>query len=206
MWANSSHIYRKNAQIVEMTGMPIEPPGSALTAGALSTTRYKASSGFNGLLHTLSTTEVGSPSKVPMLWPVQGAINHDGLAYSAPYLDCPNTNLGCRFNPSGTAQGGVAANGFYAYLPWYTAFGGDYTYWMYGKSVPITYTDTSAKVIQMFHQGAFVSSLNIWNEPYSMHNGQGIEWQYYGCSSNTAAPHAYYPCYFRPDRDVFGQG
>jgi prepilin-type N-terminal cleavage/methylation domain-containing protein len=203
MWANSTHPYRKNAGILEQTGMRLEAAGSALTSGALLQQRDRASGGMNGLLHTMSTTEVGSPSKVPMVWPTQGAVNHVGLAYSAPYLFCDNTAVPCRFNPGGPSQAG-GASGWQAFLPWYTAFGGDYTYWMYGKAIVLTNTDTSARAIQVFHGPAFVFTQAYWTEPYTMHDGTGIEWGQTGCTL-TATPY-YYPCFFRPDRDAFGQG
>lgn len=185
-----------------MTGQQVEAPGTALTSGALSTTRYKSSFALNGLLHTLSTTEVGAVSKVPMLWSPHGGVVHDGMAYAAPYMNCPNTSLPCRFNAGGSPQGGTAS-GFQANNPWYTAFGGDYTFYVFAKSHPIVYVDTSAKAIKV-GSPPLVYTQNYWTDPFQMYNAQGLEWGYYGCALTGLT--AYYPCFFRPDRDVFGQG
>jgi prepilin-type N-terminal cleavage/methylation domain-containing protein len=204
-WANSTAPYRKNNQILEMTGKTMEPAPGTLTSGALLPQRDKTSYGMNGLLHTLSTTEVGSPSKVTLLWPVHGSINHEGMNYSAPYLECPNTNAACRFNAGGSPNG-QAGSGWGAMLPWYTRFGGDYTYWAYMKAIPLVYTDTSARTLKVgVGSTAFQWTQAIWTEPFQMWNAQGIEWGYYGCAMSSATIW-YYPCFFRPDRDAFGQG
>jgi len=202
-WANSTEPYRKNANILEMTGMKIEAAPTSLTSGALLTSHYRSSYGLNGLLHTLSTTEVGSPSKVPMLWPVHGAVIHDGMNYAAPYLICPDTNSGCRFN-SGGSPNGQTGSGWGAQLPWYTNFGGDYTYWAFSKAIPIVNTDTSAKSRKVGGP-PFQWTQSLWTEPFQMWDPEGIEWGYYGCAASSTTIW-YYPCYFRPDRDAFGQG
>ena len=201
-WANSTQAYRKNSQILEMTGMKDELAPASMTTGALLTQRDKTSYGMNGLLHTLSTTEVGSPSKVTLLWPVHGAVNHVGLNYAAPYLLCPNTNAGCRFNAGGSPNG-QTGSGWGAELPWYTNVGGDFTYWAYAKAIPLVFTDTSARTRKVGGP-AFVWTQSIWTEPFQMWNGEGIEWGYYGCTASGVV--WYYPCFFRPDRDAFGQG
>lgn len=201
-WANSTHMYRKNANILEMTGQRIEAPGTALTSGALSTTRYRSSYALNGLLHTLSTTEVGAVSKVPLLWSPHGGVVHEGMAYAAPYLVCPDTTKGCRFNAGAGPQGQTGAV-WGAELPWYTAFGGDFSFYVFQKTHPIVFTDTSAKAVKV-GSPAFVMTNDLWTQPFQMYDGGGLEWSYWGCAM--AAGQAYYPCYFRPDRDAFGQG
>ncbi|RYG37743.1 prepilin-type N-terminal cleavage/methylation domain-containing protein [bacterium] len=56
---------------------------------------------FNGLLSSLSTTAVTSPSSTPTWWSGFGKTNRAGDSYSHPFLICPDGNQGCVFSGGG---------------------------------------------------------------------------------------------------------
>jgi prepilin-type N-terminal cleavage/methylation domain-containing protein len=202
-WSNSTNPYRKNWPILEMTGMTIEPVPSFTTPRPGGLPRARSSYGMNGLLHCLSTTVVGAPSTVTMLWSPHGAVIHDGINYSSPYLNCGGNAAPCRWNPNSGPQG--QTSGFQAFPMWYTDRGGDFTYWAYAKSTPYVHVDTSAKVRPIARSAPQVMNNNPFGDPFAMYDRQGIEWSMYGCYAPGTSSGVIYPCFFRPDRDQYGQ-
>jgi len=204
MWANSCQPYMKNYQLLEM-------PGKALyettLVGPAGVTKNRASFAMNGLLNNMSTTEIGAPSTVVMLWEAQGATVVNGWATSEPHLQCPNPNAACRFNGGGDPNGN-APGAWGAYHSWYvnSNFSGDFTYWAYTKGAPEVRTDTSAKVRKVATGGAFVMYNNYFTDYFNMYDGGGIEYAYWGCYPPGQNGGTIYPCFFRPDRDQYTGG
>jgi len=203
-WANSTEPYRKNYAILEMSGSPLTAAPTTLSSGAPNPgARARASWTMNGLLNNLSTTEIGAQSTTTLLWPGHGNANFDGMAYTNPALLCTNTAVPCRFNATGSANGG-AASGWQGNQLWYAwDFNQDYTFWVYGKSIPMVMTDSSAKVRQVGSPPLQWNN-NFFGDPWQMYNAQGIEWGYYGCYAPGTSSGPIYPCFFRPDRDGYG--
>jgi prepilin-type N-terminal cleavage/methylation domain-containing protein len=205
-WSNSTNAYRKNWGITTMTGMTVEPRFSWVSTRAGGPNREQTSYGMNGLLHCLSTTAIGAPSTVTMLWSPHGAVIHDGVNYSSPYLNCGNSSPSappCRWNPSSGPQG--QTSGLQGFMMWYTDNGGDYSYWAYAKSTPYVMSDTSAKVKPIARGASMVPNNNPFGDPFATYDAQGIEWSYYICTAPGTSTGVQYPCFFRPDRDQYGQ-
>lgn len=200
-WINSTTSYRKNLQIVEAPGMPDEARPSFLTAG---TTMAPAKSNFamNGLLHTYSQTAIGNVSSTPLLTPGHGKANSVGMGYSQPYLNCFDPNLQCMFQttlgPQGTAGSGSSAS-------WYTDAGGDFSFYMYSKGIPVVRADTSAKLYKVGSQSQTIANNNPWYDPWATYTSTGIEWSYYNCYAPGTTSGTTYHCFYRPDRDLYGQ-
>lgn len=204
-WANSTELYRKNYGILEMAGSSVIPAPTAMSSGAPTPgAKARASWTMNGLLHTMSNTAISAQSTTTLLWPGHGNANFDGMAYTNPALACPNTAAPCRFNPTGSANGAASVGweGNQLWYAWDTSQ--DYTFWVYGKSIPMVRTDTSAKVVQV-GSAPLQWNNNFFGDPWQMYNAQGIEWGYYGCYAPGTTSGAIYPCFFRPDRDGYGQ-
>jgi prepilin-type N-terminal cleavage/methylation domain-containing protein len=202
-WANSTEPYRKNPQITEFAGVPRENKPSFTTQRVGGPLPNDITMSMNGLLHTFSMTAIGAPSTVPLLWPGHGKAKHQGVAYSTPYLNCGSTTTGCLFNSGAGPQG--ATSGWGANLSWYTDDGGDFSYWIYSKGYPIARTDTSTKHIRVGSPSQSTANNNPFGDPFATYDNQGIEWSYYGCYSPGTSSGILYPCFFRPDRDGYGQ-
>jgi len=201
-WANSTNPYRKNWGILEETGMQLEPKPYWVTLNPTGPARQKASWAMNGLLHCLNGSVVGAPSTVTMFWPGQGAVIHDGVAYSTPYLDCYQSAPVCRWSATTGPQGQTSGLG--AGMMWYTDPGGDFTYWAYGKTIPFVNVDTSAKV-RPVGSAPMQYNNNPFGDPFAMYDAQGIEWAFYFCYAPGTSSGIAYPCFFRPDRDQYGK-
>lgn len=202
-WANSTHPYRKNAQILEAAGAPVSSQSNA-TQRAGAPGPYRASLGMNGLLSTYSLTAVGDVSQTVMLWPVHGNTNITGVAYTNPYLACSTVSNpgGCRFNPTG-APSGAAGSGLFSGSKWYSDSGGDWSYYIYSKGYPVARTDTSTRHIRVGSPSISVGNNNPFGDPYATYDAQGIEWSFYPCFAPGTTTGAQYWCYFRPDRDQY---
>lgn len=199
-WANSTNTYRKNLQLTEFGGAPKE--ANTLTPRAGGPKPGVASMAMNGLLHTYSNTAIGDISQVPLLWPAHGNANHDGIAYSSPYLLCSNTNNAtCQFNPGLGPQG--QTTGLMSGAMWYTDEGGDFSYWIYGKGYPIARADSSVKHIKVQSPSQAVGNNNPFGDPFATYDAKGIEWSFYPCYAPGTTTGVQYWCYFRPDRDQY---
>lgn len=204
-WANATHPYRKNYGILEQPGSPkIAAPAALVTGAPNPNARTQAAWTMNGLLNNLSTTEIGNASQVTLLWPGHGLSNFDGVAYTNPALQCTNTAAPCRFNASGSSNGG-AATGWQGWQLWYAwDFSQDYTFWVYGKGIPMVATDSSTKMRRV-GSPPLQWNYNYFGDPWQMYNAQGIEWGYFGCYAPGTTSGPIYPCFFRPDRDGYVQ-
>lgn len=202
-WANSTHVYRKNYGILEQTSSPIEPRPTFAVPLAGAPKSEKTSWGMNGLLHCLNMSQIGAPSTVTLLWPSHGNTIHDGIAYGSPYLWCPSSTVSCRWNPSAGPQG--QTTGLMAGLMWYTDRGGDFSYWVFAKGIPFVNTDTSVKMRKVGSPSQSVGNNNPFGDPFATYDAQGIEWSFYPCFAPGATTGVQYPCFFRPDRDQYGQ-
>lgn len=203
-WANSTEPYRKNADITQFAGVPTEARASFTTQRSGGPLPNRITMGMNGLLHTYSNTAIGAPSTVPLLWPAHGKAMHTGIAYSAPYLACFSSTLPCQFNAGALPQGGTST-AWGTYNMWYTDPGGDFSYYIYGKGYPIVRADTSAKTIRVGSPSQSVANNNPFGDPFATYDAQGIEWSAYGCYAPGTSSGPIYACFFRPDRDGYGQ-
>lgn len=204
-WSNSTEPYRKNPQITEYAGMPQQGIMGITTQRVGGPKPNFPTMGMNGLLHTLSTTAVGNQSTVPMMWTIHGKMKSYGVAYSSPYLWCPtSTNPQCVFNPTQGPQG--QTTGLMSGAIWYTDGNfGDYSYWVYGKGHPITRCDSSTKMIRVGSPSQSVGNNNPFGDPFATYDSVGIEWSFYPCYAPGTTTGVSYWCYFRPDRDGYGQ-
>ena len=204
LWANSTEPYRKNPQITEFAGTPDEPRASFTTQRANAPGPNDITMGMNGLLHTFPTTSVSAQSTTPLLWPVHGSAQHEGIAYSSPYLACFNSNnSSCMFNPNAGPQG--QTSGLMSGALWYTDRGGDFSYWIYGKGYPIVRTDTSVRVLNnLGSPSQSVGNNNPFGDPFATYDSTGIEWSFYPCYAPGQTTGVRYWCFFRPDRDEYG--
>lgn len=95
-WGNSVYPYVKNTGIYQVNGLR-----DAVAAGDTYKNKdAKVNLTMNGLLHTLSSSAVNSPSIVPMLWPGQGDVNVVGRHSANPALNC-GSSFDCQFNSNG---------------------------------------------------------------------------------------------------------
>ncbi len=202
-WSNSTEPYRKSPKITEFAGLPTEAFPSMLTRRAGGPTPNESTMAMNGLLHTYSMTEIGAPSTVPLLWPGHGKARHQGVAYSTPYLGCDDPDRPCRFNPSSGPQG--AASGLAAFPMWYTDAGGDFSYYVYGKGYPIVRCDSSVKNVRVGSPSDVQSNRNPFGDPFATYDSRGIELSMHVCYAPGRSSGVSYPCFFRPDRDGYGQ-
>jgi len=203
-WANTTEPYRKNGGVLEAAGMAVERPPTFATPLAGGPARKRASWAFNGLLHYANGSVIGAPSTVTMFWAGHGAAIHDGVAYSTPYLVCSNQNVACRFNSSTGPQGETTFN-IYGRAMWYTDGGGDFSYWLYAKGSPFVHADTSVKMRRHGSPTISIANNNPFGDPFATYDSVGIEWSYYYCYAPGASSGPAYICFFRPDRDAYGQ-
>ncbi len=184
---NSTQPYRKNFDMLQMTGMPVVD----VYGGGVPYVRTPAPANItmNGLLSTYSTTAVASPSRVPLYWPGSGKQNFTGGTFPSPALFCGNTApnpVACRFNPTGAPQPGSAlpsSNRGDAIANFGRGFN------IYSGGMVYSYTDTSAKFIR--------NSAGFTNNTPGSFNANGTFSAGLRCQSSTAAP--FYLSFFRPD-------
>ncbi|MFQ3668913.1 MAG: hypothetical protein SNJ61_08505 [Fimbriimonadaceae bacterium] len=157
---------------------------------------------MNGRLHTYSISAIGAPGTVALFWPARGKARHPGIAYSSPWLNCPNANLPCQFNPGAGPQG--QTTGLQSGAMWYTDRGDDFSCWIYGKSYPIVRSDTSARSIRVGSPSRTVGNDNPFGDPFATYDSQGIGWSFYPCSAPGTTTGVRYRCSFRPDRPQSG--
>jgi hypothetical protein len=198
-WANALNPYIKNWGIYDNTGFtktvvatdaddhlnsPIQEQSTHVT--------------FNGLLHTLSTSEIVEVSKVPMFWSGLHKGAYQGRALSNPALACTAVAPGgpCRFNPSGPPQAG-ATGGYQWYI------NGTASAYIFAEGGNYSYTDSSAK----FRRAGRRTGEDTTTEPNRDYYGTpwahirtstGQPLTMWGCTAAGAT--ASYSCFFRPDR------
>ncbi|RYF38901.1 MAG: hypothetical protein EOO38_24115 [Cytophagaceae bacterium] len=209
-WINSTQPYRKNYAITTINGAPVFGTVSGNTKAPELT-----SLSMNGLLSTLPSSGVQSPSVVPMIWPGQGRLNLNGRTSTNPMLDCgapsrdpTSLRLGmeCRFNPGGPPNPANTTTSVAAlYRTNYEGIGVP-QYTVHGNGTVIVRTDTSAKFIKIGSGTPTAFNNNPYGDPWAAYTTatSGVPTgNYYGCTTQEGArsvTNPSYPCFFRPDR------
>lgn len=201
-WANAMQPYVKNWGLFDGTQFN-QIRNSADAVDFANPVKAPASTNFtfNGLLHTLSASEMVSPSKVPVFW--QGSFGKSamlGRANSNPALRCdaPAPFADCRFSPSALPQTGSTGNGTNTGYAWFWDASNPKVY-TYGRGMNYSYGDTSAKHRALFSPtGTTASSTNYYGQPFAQINTDETPQSMWGC--RTSATAASYSCFFRPDK------
>jgi prepilin-type N-terminal cleavage/methylation domain-containing protein len=199
-WANALQMYVKNWGIYDDTGFT--KTRNAADATDFATPNRSAASVsliYNGLLHTMSSSEVVNPSIVPLFWNGLGKGAYEGRTMANPQLRCDSTTpeASCRFNAGGVPQAG--ATGGYA---WFWIADPASTY-VFGEGMNFSFTDTSAKFRNVGRRtGADTSgepNRNYYGSPWAHIRDDGRPLSMWGCTSTGSA--VSYSCFFRPDKD-----
>jgi hypothetical protein len=199
MWANATQPYVKNYDLHQLNGQTPAPPTTQTLAAGVPKTASGVS--MNGLLHTLSTTEIESPSIAVMLWPGSGNKSIEQRSWANPALNCATPNLDCRFNPGGAPQStfstSISAYGSVTYR--YTASN---SRWIWSnRSYPFVRTDSSAKFQPAARTIAPAQNQDPYNDPFNQFNPATGGSSFWLCrQSGLTTDSSYYHCYFRPDR------
>ncbi len=197
-WSNSLQPYTKNWSIYDDTQFltflhtadqadfdqsPIRPVNVHLN--------------FNGLLHTLATTEIVHPSRVPVFWESYGKVAAVGRALSNPALRCNGTDwTDCRFDPNNPPQPGATGTPW----GWFWYVGGTSCY-VYRQGMNHSMSDTHAK---------YVPSGPTNPAPLPLNDGDRYNILFARINANTSPQSMWtcvlpgttmtYSCYFRPDK------
>jgi prepilin-type N-terminal cleavage/methylation domain-containing protein len=139
---NSTEPYRKNRQIVELSGFgsfnAFQP--NWYTAGNRAA---KTGLTYNGLLHTYPQSGVQSPSNLPLFTQLGGNLNANGADTGPiPVIGCDNPNMPCIYQPANPTTGACSTNpnGRWTYYFYPNA-----SHWLFGRHQTWVFTDTSAK-------------------------------------------------------------
>ncbi|MFN3728576.1 MAG: prepilin-type N-terminal cleavage/methylation domain-containing protein [Fimbriimonadaceae bacterium] len=202
-WANSTQPYIKSWAIWDDTGFTrVENAADAADFAAPNRQPASVNFTYNGLLHTLSTSEVASPSRLTMFWNGFGKAAYRGRALSNPQIRCNNASaayLPCRFNPTGVPQTG--ADGGYGWF-WATDPASAF---VFGEGMNFAHTDSSAKFRPIGRRtGPDTTSepnRNYYGSPFAHIRNDGRPLTMWGCTISGAT--ASYACFFRPDQDQF---
>lgn len=216
MYHVSMQPYMKNTQIMNSPSQ-----NQATIAGEVFTTGvspWEMGITMNGLLNTYSGTAVSNVSVVPLFWTGAGNTKMMGRSIANPSLNCPGTNVECRFNPAGSPDGTLAA----ANMSLFFGLGnfGGWKIWSFGNTpadggVIFTRVDSSAKYARVGIADGTTGAVNVGadKDPYAQAlvgaAGIGSSFTYYAtndnkCNNLTAANTGSgfrYVCHFRPDRD-----
>ncbi|GMV87773.1 MAG: hypothetical protein AMXMBFR81_07040 [Chthonomonas sp.] len=202
-WANSMQPYMKSWEILDGTGFTKVRSTADAADFAGAARRAPASQHFtyNGLLHTLSTSEVALPSKLVMFWSGNGSAAREGRAISNPNLRCDwaasaTPFQSCRFNPTAPPYSGGSSSGW----AWFWGTGGKA--WVYGNGMNSSRTDTSAKFFRTGPKGVVAPNYitDYYGTPFANIDAQGNPLTMWGCTIANAT--ASYSCFFRPDQDL----
>ncbi|RYG47963.1 prepilin-type N-terminal cleavage/methylation domain-containing protein [bacterium] len=204
-WANSTQPYMKSYGLSELSGKRDVGLAEDEAPGAWTGPRAKIGLVYNGLLHAYNASGVASPSLAILAWAGMGDNNVLGRASANPILLCPTPNTDCRFNASSDAEGGTNESPDQIYGGW----DGNSKAFVYGQTMPVVRTDSSAKSIR----SASAVSANggtlptdesrAFGAPWGAVDATGTPLEYWTCDQNlspleSAAP--YYNCFFRPDK------
>ena len=188
-FANSVDPYRKNYDLLTLTGAPVIRE----TSYSITAAEYTAGAGrlktpgltYNGLLHAYNMTSIEQVSKVPMYWYGVGKQNIEGVAVPMPRLRCSGTGP-CVFNPGGYPQAGLSSGN-----------GDEWNQWsplaVHSGGMVYAHTDTSAKFRRVGVGGG-----NGTTDPFTAYLPNGVPDLAARCAlpGTTAA----YMCFFRPDQ------
>lgn len=198
-WANSTRPYIKNEQMYRHPGGQDQgSPSTTTLVGAPPPTRMGLT--INGLLSSYSTTQVASPSILPMLWLGQGRTNRVGQSLPVPALRCsaPVANGPCVFNPGGYPDSSNGSGNQFA-TAWFIPTGLT-THYAYGEGNVFVRTDSSAKFTRIGRTGGGADGFDPFRDPFAAYDAAGRGLSYTGCRpTGTTAP--FYWCMFRPDRE-----
>ncbi|HRK21242.1 MAG TPA: prepilin-type N-terminal cleavage/methylation domain-containing protein [Fimbriimonadaceae bacterium] len=201
-WANALQPYTKSWALQDSTGFPkfrTTPADDADWANPNKPAQPASNNmTFNGLMHTLSTTEVASPSHAILFWQGYGKSAHDGRAISNPALRCsgPGDATGCRFNPTAFPMAGVTGTTFAS--AWFWPGPAGTSAWCYGRGFNTSRSDTSAK----FQNATASTGYSPTSGPFAAMATNGAPQTMWGCRpAGSAADVPFYGCLFRPDRD-----
>jgi prepilin-type N-terminal cleavage/methylation domain-containing protein len=195
VWANSMQPYMKNYGLLEMSGMTVKGFNETFA-------KTPALMGlvYNGLFHGYNGSGVESPSVAVVFWPGNGNINVRGRSVPNPILNCSAAGP-CRFVAGGHPQGLATSPN--------TVYGGwdlSESYWVYGRQIPISRADSSARSVSPGTTISPNSSNDPWGTPWAGVSASGQAATFWtqcepGNPNPVATPvNARYWCYFRPDR------
>jgi prepilin-type N-terminal cleavage/methylation domain-containing protein len=192
-WANALQPYAKNWDLFDGTGFT-KTRSTADAADFATPSAIRAASvalTYNGLLHTLSSSETLLPSSVPLFWAGTGKGAYEGRAISNPALNCTTVdNPSCRFNPSGGP----------GYAWFWIANGSAF---VFGEGMNNVRTDTSAKFLRSGRRTGEDTTgepnRNYYGSPFAhIQTSSGRPLTMWGCTVTGAT--ASYACFFRPDK------
>jgi prepilin-type N-terminal cleavage/methylation domain-containing protein len=207
-WSNSTQPYAKNWGIHDDTGFNLtkSTADAADFADPLKPAQPASQNlAFNGLLHTLTTSDVNLISSVPMLWGGYGKGAYLGRSIANPTLYCSPQPSGsappneiCRFNPTGRPAPSAPAG-----AAWFWTTGASGFVW--GEGMNFAFCDTSAKfrAIGRVTGGTPPNypeepNRDYYNTPFAHILAGGRPATMWFCTISGAT--ASYPCMFRPDK------
>jgi prepilin-type N-terminal cleavage/methylation domain-containing protein len=188
-WINSTQPYRKNWDMLQMTGMPVNDVYGGSVPWTQPIKPAVVSMTMNGLLSIWNATAVEDVSKTPLFWSGSGKQNFRGGIFPTPSMFCDYIGANppaCRFNPVGMPQGTTFSgtsrgDGLAAFTVGFA---------LYSKGIVVSNTDSSAKF--------FPLSLGAsYNTPFFSTNSLGQVLLTKRCQTTAAAP--LYLAWFRPD-------
>lgn len=194
-WANSIQPYLRNSEMLAHPGgIDMDNPPTT----TLDRLPWRVNVGYNGMLQSLSTSQVANVSVVPMFWNGWGRAQYVGRGLSIPQLRCnAPAPEGCRFNPGGYPDSTNGSGNAFA-TAWFRPASSANNF-AYGEGTVFVATDTSTK-FRRIGAPEGVSIENPLADPFSAYDANGRALTYRGCRpEGTDAP--FYWCYFRPDRD-----
>jgi prepilin-type N-terminal cleavage/methylation domain-containing protein len=196
-WSNSTQPYSKNWGIHDDTGFNTTRNAADLAdfnAAVKPAQPATQNLAFNGMLHTLTSGEIGLVANVPMLWGGYGKGAGDGRSINNPGMNCGAGVIEtCRFNPTGPpAIGGGGGVWF-----WYTGASA----FVFGEGMNFSFCDTSTKfrsVGRVTGPSPAPPNTDYYNRPFAHILAGGVPQTMWVCTI-TGATQAY-PCMFRPDK------
>jgi prepilin-type N-terminal cleavage/methylation domain-containing protein len=201
-WSNSTQPYSKNWGIHDDTGFKstkadeifgVVVDGLDFAANPKPAEPATQNLAFNGLLHTLTSSDIGLVASVPMLWGGYGKGALNGRSIANPALNCGSlVNEVCRFNPAGICAPGGSGGA------WFWTTGASAFVW--GEGMNFAFCDTSAKfrpVGRVTGPSPAQPNTNFYNAPFAHILYGGVPQTMWFCTIPGAT--ASYPCMFRPD-------
>jgi prepilin-type N-terminal cleavage/methylation domain-containing protein len=198
-WANSMQPYVKNWEIYDDSGFPktVNAADAADFANPLAAPKARNTLfTYNGLLHAVSSTEIASPSKLPLFWLGHGKSPYAGRGLSNPALVCNGTaGNPCRFNPVSAPMTG--ATGGYGWF-WATGASG----YVFGQGMNYSFSDSSAKfrsIGRVTGPTPADPNTDYNNSPFAHILTGGVPQTMWGCTATGGT--VSYACLFRPDQE-----
>jgi prepilin-type N-terminal cleavage/methylation domain-containing protein len=192
VWANSTAQYRKTYELLALSGAP-EVRVSGAPYDAPLKKWANVSFTYNGLLQSLSQSNIEEITKLPMIWNGSGNAQEVGFVSTNPVLKCDSKTAGpCKFNDSDVPMPGSTSGS-----AWFWT--GDKTSaWVYGEGAIFVATDSSAKYRPFGKDQAASGSIKSVNDPFSGYDKGAVPTGMWVCNV-PGVPRAKYACFFRPD-------